>query len=68
VKKRLWTQDEVDTLKAATVRGVTPGTVQVLCEQFKRTPAQVTSKITELRLRGEIADSRPPTGKRSPGR
>jgi hypothetical protein len=64
---RLWTQDEVDALKAATAKGVAPGTVQALSEQFGRTPSQVRSKITELRLRGEIADTRPPSGKRSPG-
>lgn len=65
--KRRWTKSEVDLLRGATLMGVSPGTVQALSKQFGRSPSQVRSKIMELRLRGEIADTAPPTDKRSPG-
>jgi hypothetical protein len=57
VRGRPWEKDEVDALKAATLHGVARGVPDAHAKQFGRTPRQVRSKITELRLRGEIADT-----------
>ena len=67
-KRRAWTSDEVDALKAANLKGAGRDTRRALADRLGRTPTQVKWKIAALRQRGELADSPPPTGKRSKAR